>query len=375
MATKCFEVEVNDPGCHARTGVLHTAHGDVKTPVFMPVGTHAVVKTLTSKEVCGLGYKIILSNTYHLYLRPGTQVIAGAGGLHKFMNWPGALLTDSGGYQVYSLASRARVNEEGIEFVSHVDGSRHLFTPELSIEAQKVLGTDIAVCLDEFLPFPSVRDMASQTMERTLRWAKRCKIAAGTGQDKKTLLFGIVQGATFPDLRKTSAEQTHEIGFDGYAFGGLSVGEPKDLTWEMVGICRDVLPEDVPRYLMGVGTPEDVWAAVESGVDMVDCVLPTRNGRNGQAFTSSGRLNMKNGLYRSDFGKLDSECSCDGCRQFSRAYIFHLFRAGDFLAPRLLSLHNLSFMIALINKIRTAITEGKFLEAKQKFFSKYESEI
>ncbi|MBN1385059.1 MAG: tRNA guanosine(34) transglycosylase Tgt [Elusimicrobia bacterium] len=357
----------------ARTGTLYTTHGAIETPCFMPVGTLATVKTVSPDELKKINTKIILSNTYHLYLRPGTDTIEKAGGLHKFMSWNRPILTDSGGFQVFSQSKLRKITEEGVEFISYVDGSRHFFTPERVIEIQNILGSDIMMVLDECAPYPCEKEYAKSSMELTLRWARRSREAFNSSIVQKFggLLFGIVQGSTYKDLRKISAQETVKIGFDGYAVGGVSVGEPKELIYEIVENTVQYLPEDKPRYLMGVGTPEELWECIERGIDMFDCVLPTRNARNGQALTSVGKVNLKNAEYRNDFSRLDPECSCYTCNNFSRAYLSHLIRSEEILGKRLNTLHNLNFMLKLTDKIRKSIKTGRFLQEKKKFLKKY----
>lgn len=375
-----FTVTHRDAASRARAGVLRTPHGDIETPVFMPVGTQASVKTMGAHEIAEMGFRILLSNTYHLFLRPGLETLKETGGLHRFMAWPGAILTDSGGYQVFSLASRCRMSETGVEFSSHVDGERRSLTPESATRFQLEIGADIAMCLDECPPYPSLRSDAETSLDLTLRWAERCRRAydgwlGETGGLEKTprpLLFGIAQGAGFPELRRASAERTASIGFPGYAVGGLGVGEPKALTWELLEASLAPMPDEAPHYLMGFGQPTDFWEAVERGVDMFDCVLPTRNGRNGQAFTSRGKLNVFNTRFRTDMSPLDADCACVTCRGYTRAYLCHLFRAGELLAPRLVTLHNLWFMLSLLRIIRKSIINGNFREEKELFYSRYE---
>jgi len=393
VQTKHFEVVSRCPGTKARTGRLHTPHGIVETPVFAPVGTQGSVKTLLSQDLEKLRIQLILGNTYHLYLRPGVEVIQKAGGLHRFMGWNGAILTDSGGYQVFSMEQLRRISDDGVEFRSHIDGSLHSLSPEKAIEIQLALGADILMCFDECPPYPCTEDHAKRALETTTRWAKRCKDAflssspaasgrgsidsppAAAGNDGlRPLLYGITQGAIYPALRKESTLQLLDLDFPGYALGGLSLGEPHSATMEMVAMSTELLPEDKPRYLMGVGTPEDLWEAVEMGIDQFDCVLPTRNGRNGQLFTSTGKLNMKNAPFREDFNPPDSDCNCDLCERYTRAYLHHLFRAGELSALRLASLHNVAFLIKLMRKIRQSITDGTFLKEKQKFFVAYRNQ-
>lgn len=363
----------------ARTGIIYTSRGAIETPCFMPVGTLATVKTVSPDELKNINTKIILANTYHLYLRPGMDTIKKAKGLHKFMSWDRPILTDSGGFQVFSQSKLRKITEDGVEFVSYVDGSRHFFTPEKVIEIQNILGSDIMMVLDECTPYPCEREYAKSSMELTLRWAKRSKIRheeRGTrdeGRGMKQQLFGIVQGSTYSDLRKESAEETVKIGFDGYAVGGVSVGEPRELIYEIVEQTVQYLPEDKPRYLMGVGTPEELWECIERGIDMFDCVLPTRNARNGQALTSCGKVNLKNAEYRNDFSPLDPKCGCYTCKNFSRAYLSHLIRSGEILGKRLNTLHNLNFMLKLTDIIRKSIKAGTFSREKRKFLKKYNS--
>jgi queuine tRNA-ribosyltransferase len=354
----------------ARRGVLTTAHGTIETPAFMPVGTQGAVKGITNRDLESIGAEIILSNTYHLYLRPGDDLIARRGGLHRFIGWNRPILTDSGGYQVFSLASRRTIDETGARFQSHLDGSAHLLSPEKATDIQAQLGSDIAMVLDECLAYPSDARATRDSMERTLRWARRARarvetirsgaapdvIATNAGQAQ----FGIVQGSVFPDLRAESAERTVAIGFEAYAIGGLSVGEPIDVMYDIVGRTAPALPSDRPRYLMGTGTPEDLVESVARGVDMFDCVLPTRNARNGQLFTSEGRINIKNAQYAEDDRPPDPGCRCYTCRTCSRAYLRHLFRAGEINASTLNTLHNLSFYLDTLRGIREAIAFGRF---------------
>jgi len=385
---RSFEILTRCPGTHARTGRLYTAHGPIETPVFAPVGTQGAVKTLLSEDLEKLDTQLILGNTYHLYLRPGMDVIEKTGGLHSFMSWKRAILTDSGGYQVFSMEQLRKIGEEGVEFRSHIDGSLHFLSPEKTTEIQLALGSDILMCFDECPPYPCTEDRARQALELTARWAKRCKEAfknasptafggppspcgRGDGGEAK-LLFGITQGSIYPELRRESTLQLVEMDFPGYALGGLSLGEPRSATLEMIQRSMEWLPKAKPRYLMGVGTPEDIWEAVEMGIDVFDCVLPTRNGRNGQLFTSQGRLNIKNAPFREDFSPPDAQCDCDLCARYSRAYLHHLFRAGELSALRLASLHNVAFLIKLMRKIRKSITDGTFQKEKQAFLESYE---
>ena len=356
----------------ARRGQLKTPHGIIETPVFMPVGTAATVKAMRPEEVRELGAPIILSNTYHLYLRPGHEIVREAGGLHKFMNWNGAILTDSGGFQVFSLGHLRKITEEGVTFCSHIDGSTHMFTPEKSIEVQNALGSDIIMAFDECAPYPADRDYVKQSLERTTRWLARCK-EAHKNTEKQSLL-GIMQGGRYEDLRRQRAEEIVEMDLPGYAVGGLSVGEPKEIMYEVMDNCVELLPKDKPRYLMGVGSPDCLFEGVERGIDMFDCVLPTRIARNGMALTSRGKISIKNAKYERDFSPLDPECDCYTCRNYSRAYLRHLFKAKEILSSMLLTHHNLYFLVNLMGNIRTAIEEDRFPEYKKEFFSKYEEE-
>jgi queuine tRNA-ribosyltransferase len=351
-----------------RLGQLETLHGIIKTPVFMPVGTQGTVKTMTPEELHQMGAKIILSNTYHLYLRPGHELIEEAGGLHKFMNWDGSILTDSGGFQIFSLAALRKITDDGAVFRSHIDGSEHFFSPEKAIQVQRALGSDIVMALDECAPYPVTFDYTAEAVERTTRWAARCAaVPLKEGQN----LFGIVQGGVFPELRQRSAGQITQLDLPGYAIGGLSVGEPKELMYDMLEHTIPLLPTDRPRYLMGVGSPDCLFEGVARGVDMFDCVLPTRIARNGTVFTSRGRLVVRNAKYKRDFGPMDEDCTCYACRNFSRAYIRHLINTGEILGLRLTTIHNLHFLMELMEDIREAIFQDRFLELKGDFFSRY----
>jgi queuine tRNA-ribosyltransferase len=333
----------------------------------MPVGTQATVKTLSPDDLKDVGAEIILANTYHLFLRPGHDLISEFGGLHAFMNWDRPVLTDSGGFQVFSLAELRKVSDEGVTFQSHIDGgAKHVITPEYAIEIQEALGADIIMAFDECIPYPATKDYAQESLERTHRWAKRCREAK---KDTGQALFGIAQGGMYPDLRKQSAETLVDIGFEGYAIGGLSVGETKPLMYEMIDVVVPHFPRDRPRYLMGVGTPEDLVEGVDRGIDMFDCVMPTRNARNGTFFTSFGKLVIRNSRYERDHGPLDDACRCYTCRNYSRAYLRHLFNAGEVLALRLGTIHNLSFYLGLMQKIRGSIQEDRFKEFKKKFLA------
>ena len=355
----------------ARRGVLQTAHGAIETPVFMPVGTQGAVKALTTQHLDEIGASIILGNTYHLMLRPGDALIARRGGLHKFIGWNKPILTDSGGYQVFSLAERRKINENGVEFRSHLDGTPYLLTPERAVDIQANLGADIAMVLDECPALPSTAGVIEASLELTFRWARRCRdqfLRRKNSPDPfSQAQFGIVQGGTFPELRRKSAELTVSIGFEGYAIGGLSVGEPNHTMNDVVAQTTPYLPAHQPRYLMGVGTPLDIIEAVARGVDMFDCVLPTRNARNGQLLTSEGAINIKNAQYAEDDGPADPACSCYTCRNFSRAYLRHLYMAGEMTGGTLNTLHNLSFYLDTMRRIREAISFGRFEEFRQGF--------
>ena len=372
-----FGFRVTHTEGRARAGVLSTAHGDVETPAFMPVGTQGAVKGVTHRDLDSLGAEILLSNTYHLYLRPGDDLIARRGGLHRFIGWTKPILTDSGGYQVFSLSERRTITEEGARFRSHLDGSEHLLTPEKAADIQSQLGSDISMVLDECLALPADVPAVRASMQRTLRWACRARdrflalrdglvpgvISTNPGQAQ----FGIVQGGVHPDLREESATQTVEVGFEAYAIGGLSVGEPPAVMYDVVDHTTPFLPADRPRYLMGVGTPEDIVEAVARGVDMFDCVLPTRNARNGQLFTSRGRINIKNARHAEDDGPIDPECSCYTCRTFSRAYLRHLYLANEINAATLNTLHNLHFYLDTLRRIRESLRFGRFESFKVAF--------
>lgn len=353
----------------ARLGILHTPHGDIQTPIYMPVGTAAVVKAMTSREMEEIGTQILLSNTYHLHLRPGEDLVAEAGGLHRFMDWHKPILTDSGGFQVFSLAGIRTIAEEGVTFQSHLDGSRQFIGPETSMDIQQKLGADIAMAFDVCSPYPCDHETAKANMERTHRWARRCK-DYHTREDQA--LFGIVQGAFYKDLRIESAKTLSDMDFIGYGIGGLSVGEPKPIMYEMLEEMMPYMPTGKPRYLMGVGTPDCLIEGVLRGIDMFDCVLATRIARNGTALTSAGRLVVRNAQYARDFGPIDPECDCYACTHFSRAYVRHLIKAGEITGGRLLSIHNLRFLIRLMERIRQAIAEDRFLDFRKEFYAKYD---
>ena len=364
-----YELLRIDKNSGARRGVVHTPHGDIQTPVFMPVGTQATVKSITPEELkYEVNAEIILSNTYHLYMRPGHNLIKEAGGLHKFMNWDRPILTDSGGFQVFSLSSLRKITEEGVNFSSHLDGSKHLFTPEKVMEIEEALGADIAMCFDECCPYPSSYEYTKSSMERTTRWAKRCK-EAHTRQDQG--LFGIIQGGFYEDLRKQSVEDLIKLDFPGYAIGGISVGEPKEEFLKMLRYTTPLMPEDKPRYLMGVGSPDYLIEAALSGIDMCDCVLPTRLARHGTALTSKGKLVIRNAEYEKDWNKLDDECNCYTCKNYTRAYIRHLVKTNEILGIRLLSLHNLKFLTNLMERVKIEIERDNLLNFRKEFYEKY----
>ena len=363
-----YELIKNDG--NARYGKLITNHGSFETPMFMPVGTLANVKMLTPEELKEVGSAIILSNTYHLWLRPGEDVVDHAGGLHKFMNYDGPILTDSGGFQVFSLAKDKKkdITEEGVHFKSHIDGKSLFLTPELSIGIQNKLDSDIAMSFDECIPFPATYEYAKESTLRTLRWAERGKKAF---KNENQSLFGIVQGGAYEDLRKMSAEETVKVDFDGYSIGGTSVGEDKDTMYKMIDWAIKYLPLDKPRYLMGVGDPVDLFEGVERGIDMFDCVLPTRIARHANAFTDSGKINLRNLKFKEDFTPIDDECDCYTCKHYTKAYLRHLFVAGEGLGGRLLSIHNIRFLIRIMENIREAIKEDRFEEYKEEFLKEY----
>ena len=340
----------------ARLGHILTPHGEIQTPTFMPVGTQGTVKALSPEDIVQCGSDIILGNTYHLYLRPGHETIKSLGGLHRFMNWDKPILTDSGGFQVFSLNTLAKVTEKGVTFKSHIDGSTHFFSPEHSMKIQKALGSDIAMTLDEPTPYPSDRTVTELSLKLSTRWAARCK---ATHQLENQSLFGIIQGGMYKDLRTQSIKEITEIGFPGYAIGGLSVGEEKNVMCDIAAHTADNLPKDKPRYLMGVGTPEDLSQCSEMGIDMFDCVMPSRNARNGSLFTSQGKINIRNLKYKTDDSPLDPECDCYTCKNYSRAYLRHLFIADEIFVMRLNTLHNISFYQKRMQSIRQAISEDK----------------
>lgn len=366
-----YELIKKDKYTNARLGVIHTAHGDIQTPIFMPVGTRASVKAMTVDSLKEINAQIILGNTYHLYLRPGMDIMRKAGGLHKFMNWDRPILTDSGGFQVFSLSGIRKISENGVEFRSHIDGSKHLFTPEKSIEIQNDIHSDIMMSFDECVSYPSEYEYVKNSMERTLRWAKRGLIYHKEHSHKDQALFGIVQGGMYKDLREISARKTVEMDFDGYSIGGLSVGETKEMMVDILKFTIPFLPEDKPRYNMGVGTPDYLLESFEAGIDMADCVLPTRIARNGTALTSHGKLVVRNAKYSEDFRPLDSECDCHVCKNYTRAYIRHLVNVNEILASMLLSYHNLYFLLKMCEDVREAIKEDSFIDFKREFYKKY----
>ena len=364
-----FELLATDGA--ARAGRLTTAHGVVETPIFMPVGTHAAVKALAPDDLGAAGAQIVLANTYHLFLRPGHDLVRELGGLHRFMGWDRPILTDSGGFQVFSLSKLRKITEAGVEFRSPVDGSTHFLSPEIAVEVQQALGADIIHALDECMAYPVTRLDAERSLELTLRWAARSKAAHTGPAAASQALFGIVQGGADAELRTRAARATMALGFDGYAIGGMAVGEPKPAMYDLTELVTSLVPADQPRYLMGVGKPEDLVESVARGVDMFDCVLPTRNARNGQAFTTDGPVTLKQARYARDGAPLDAECECYACRGFSRAYLRHLFMAGELLSHRLLTLHNLTFFLRLAREMRAAIVAGAFGPFQARFFARY----
>jgi queuine tRNA-ribosyltransferase len=366
-----FEVLAEDSTTRARAGLMRLPHGDVETPAFMPVGTQGSVKALSQEDLREIGAEIILANAYHLYLRPGVDVLEAAGGLNAFMGWDHPILTDSGGFQVFSLGHLNKVNERGVTFRSHLDGSSHFMTPEKAIDVQVSIGSDVMMCFDECTPYPVEQRVAAESMRLTLDWAARCRAQWRARTASSQALFGIVQGSVFESLRRESAERTVALDFAGYAIGGVSVGEPKEEMLKAIEWTTPILPREKPRYLMGVGPPEDLLEAVERGIDLFDCVMPTRNARNGSLFTWQGRINIKNAGFQKDFGPLDPACRCLACTRYSRAYLSHLYRAGEILALRLNTLHNLAFMLDFAAAVRRAIRAGAFVEFKRSFLDKY----
>ncbi len=370
MKIKYELIKNNKDDENVRLGILHTNHGDYETPMFMPVGTLANVKTLMPEELKNCGSAVVLSNTYHLWLRPGEDIVNKAGGLNKFMNYDGPTLTDSGGFQVFSLAKTKDITEDGVHFKSHIDGKELFLTPEKSIEIQNKLDSDIAMSFDECAPYPATREYIENSMRRTLRWAKRGKDAF---KNENQSLFGIVQGGEFEDLRRESAIETVKMNFDGYSIGGTSVGEPKDVMYNMISYATKYLPKDKPRYLMGVGEPIDLLEGVSRGIDMFDCVLPTRLARHGNCFTRHGRMNIKNAKYKEDFTPIDENCDCYTCKNFTKAYVRHLITAGEVNGGRLLSIHNIRFLIKEMEEIRESIKEDRFEAYKKDFIQEYEN--
>jgi len=369
-----FILENNDSSSDARAGIIQTDHGSIHTPIFMPVGTQATVKTLTPQDVEDAGAQIILGNTYHLYLRPGSRLIQKAGGLHHFSSWHLPILTDSGGFQVFSLAGLNKITDVDVTFQSHIDGSFHTFTPELTIDIQRELGSDIMMVFDQCTHYPCEENEARKAHERTVRWAERCKSHYSETESLygfKQSLFGIIQGSIFPDIRSASMESLMNLDFDGYAIGGLAVGEPRKEMLEMTRFCTERMPAEKPRYLMGVGKPEDIVDAIAVGVDMFDCVIPTRNGRNGTVYTWSGRLNLRNSDLKDQFHPIDENCECFACKHFSLAYLRHLFQAGEILGMRMATLHNVTFYLKLVAEAREAIFENRFSEWRTNFYKQY----
>ncbi|MCF8706535.1 tRNA guanosine(34) transglycosylase Tgt [Rhizorhapis sp. SPR117] len=373
MSLPRFSFSISATDSKARTGAIAMRRGEIRTPAFMPVGTAATVKAMRPAEVRASGADIILGNTYHLMLRPGAERIDRLGGLHDFMGWPHPILTDSGGYQVMSLSALTKMSEEGVAFASHIDGSRHLLTPERSMEIQRLLGSDIVMAFDECTKNGATRDEAAASMERSMRWAKRSRdgFDSSEGHAGRAALFGIQQGALDEGLRRISAEKLLDIGFDGYAVGGLAVGEGQEAMFATLDFAPDMLPIDKPRYLMGVGKPDDIVGAVERGIDMFDCVLPTRSGRNGQAFTWNGPLNIRNSRFAEDKAPLDEQCGCPVCATWSRAYLHHLVKAGEILGAMLMTQHNISFYQSLMATIRDSIAQGRFTAFASEFRAAY----
>ena len=364
-----YELLHKDKTTGARRGIVHTPHGDIQTPVFMPVGTQATVKSMTPEELKEIGAQIILSNTYHLYLRPGHELVKEAGGLHKFMNWDKPILTDCGGFQVFSLSDLRTISEDGVEFRSHLDGSKHFFSPEKVMEIEEALGADIIMSFDECVKYPETHEYTKNSMERTTRWARRCK-EAHKNTDRQAL-FGIIQGGFYEDLREKSAKDLIELDFPGYAIGGISVGEPKEEFLKMLYFTTPLMPENKPRYLMGVGTPDYLIEAAIAGIDMCDCVLPTRIARNGTAMTWNGKVVVRNATYERDWGPVDPKCDCYACRNYTRAYIRHLIKANEILGVRLLSIHNIYFLTKLMERVRIEIEHDNLENFKNEFYAKY----
>jgi queuine tRNA-ribosyltransferase len=365
-----FSIQKKSSETRARTGKLITAHGEIKTPVFMPVGTLATVKALCPKDLVSCGAQIILANTYHLYLRPGCEIIDIFGGVHGFMNWNGPVLTDSGGFQIFSLAKMAKITKQGYSFQSHIDGSRHMITPEDAVDIQLRLNSDIMMCLDQCISYPAEESAARQAHELTLQWAGRCKAEMQEKCAGQNLLFAIVQGGMYKNLRQVSAQALEEMDFPGYAVGGLSVGEPVELMHEMAQYTLPLLPENKPRYVMGVGRPEDLVEMTGFGADMFDCVMPTRNARNGQLFTDFGKININNARFRTDTLPVEPGCTCYTCQNYSRAYLHHLYRCRELLAYRLNTIHNIHYYTSLMEQMRLAIEQDAFSDFKKEFYQK-----
>jgi queuine tRNA-ribosyltransferase len=376
-----FQVEFKDKITQARAGRIATAHGEIETPVFMPVGTAGTVKAVTQEMLEGLDARIILGNTYHLFLRPGHETIFDLGGLRRFISWDRAILTDSGGFQVFSLGELRKIREEGVEFRSHLDGSKQFLSPEVSMRVQHALGSDVVMCFDECTPFPATREQARDSLELTARWARRSRSEFDRLKDTPQstavapALFGINQGSVYEDLRRRSLELLVEIGFEGYAIGGLSVGEEKRRMYDITEFIAPQMPADKPRYLMGVGTPEDLIECVARGVDMFDCVMPTRNARNGQVFTSRGKMNIRNAKFARDERPLDEECECTVCRRYSRAYVRHLYNCGEMLASTLCSYHNLAFYLDSMRRVRQAIALGEFAQFRARYLNQMRDQM
>jgi queuine tRNA-ribosyltransferase len=372
-----FTLEQTDSETAGRAGRFETEHGTVETPIFMPVGTKGTVKAVSPEELIQSGAQVILGNTYHLYLKPGLDIIESAGGLHKFMNWDSPILTDSGGFQVFSLASLNEITDQGVKFQSHIDGSRHYFDPEHSMRIQRVLGSDIIMAFDECAPYPAEKEYAMKAMKRTHHWAEQSLKYLATHDPlygHHQYLFGIIQGSTFEDLRRMSVEHLTSLGFDGYAIGGVAVGEPTEEVRKITRYTAKMLPQDQPRYLMGVGKPIDILESIAAGIDMFDCVIPTRNARNGQVYTWDGRLTIRNATYSNDHDPIDSECDCYACRNYSRAYIRHLLNVNEIFGHRLATLHNLHFFLALTSRAREQILAGTFSQWKDEFIRLYREE-
>ena len=364
-----FEIKEQDPKAHARTGMIHTAHGSFHTPAFMPVGTQGTVKALTPRDLEEAGAEIILANAYHLFIRPGIEIIQEAGGLHKFMGWPKPILTDSGGYQVFSLSRLRKISEEGVSFQSYFDGREIFLTPEKVIEIQEALGSDIAMVFDECPPYSQDKRVIKKSLDLTVKWAKR---ARASRQREEQALFGIIQGGIFKDLRRESLERTVELDFDGYALGGLFVGESREESFEILREISPAMPAEKPRYVMGTGTPLELLEAVASGIDLFDCVNPTRYGRNGSAWTSKGLVVVRNGKYNRDLKPIDENCGCYTCKNFSRSYLRHLFNCQEMLGPQLVSLHNVQFLLEFMKEIRREVAAGTFLSFKREFESQFD---